>query len=62
MFSLSDASLIEARRNVPVGDDRVERKIGITPTVAENGDTCHGMAGDVEVLIHNDVKEARPRH
>jgi len=57
VFSLSDASLIEARRNVPVGDDRVDQKIGITPMVAENGDTYHGMAGDVEVLFHNDVKD-----
>jgi hypothetical protein len=33
------------------------QKIEITPAVAENGDTYHGMAGDVEVLFHNDVKD-----
>ena len=33
------------------------QKIKITPTVAENGDTYRGMAGDVEVLFHNDVKD-----
>jgi hypothetical protein len=32
-------------------------KVEIAPMVAENGDTYHGMVGDVEVVFHNDVKD-----
>jgi len=33
------------------------QKVEIMPVTAENGDTYHGTAGDVEVLFHNDVKD-----
>lgn len=32
-------------------------KIEISPVTAENGDTYRGVAGDVEVLFHNDVTD-----
>jgi len=31
--------------------------VAIGPTDAENGDTYHGNAGNVEVLFHNEVKD-----
>jgi hypothetical protein len=33
------------------------QKVAITPTTVENGDTYHGISGDVEVQFHNDVKD-----
>jgi len=33
------------------------RKLDIAPLSVENGDTYRGIAGNVEVLFHNDVKD-----
>lgn len=55
-FSIAALAAALAASQAAAGACTLE-KIEISPVSAENGDTYHGSAGDVEVQFHNDVTD-----